>query len=156
MRKITPLALVVALAAFAFTLSVTASNEIGKSLEQGGGGQTFTANLSGAAETAGGDTDGKGQARVTLNTDKGEVCYELTVSNIEAASAAHIHEGAAGKDGPPKVTLDPPASGSSKGCKPAEAELIKQIGQNPANYYVNVHNKEFPKGALRGQLSASK
>jgi len=27
--------------------------------------------------------------------------------------------------------------------------------QNPANYYVNVHTKEFPKGALRGQLSAS-
>ncbi|MGH7965215.1 MAG: CHRD domain-containing protein, partial [Candidatus Binatia bacterium] len=24
---------------------------------------------------------------------------------------------------------------------------------NPANYYVNVHTAEFPKGAVRGQLS---
>jgi Cu/Zn superoxide dismutase len=146
MRRITPFTLVMALAILAFSLAM-ASTQAGRS---------FSANLTGAAETAGGDTDGKGQATVTLNPDKGEVCYELTVSNIEAASAAHIHEGAAGKDGPPKVTLDAPASGSAKGCKPADAELIKQIGQNPANYYVNVHNKEFPKGALRGQLSGSK
>ena len=66
---------------------------------------------------------------------------------------AHIHEGAAGKDGPPKVTFDPPKTGSAKGCNPADAALIKAIMQNPADYYVNVHNAAFPKGAVRGQLS---
>jgi len=25
--------------------------------------------------------------------------------------------------------------------------------ENPANYYVNVHNAEFSKGAVRGQLT---
>jgi hypothetical protein len=29
----------------------------------------------------------------------------------------------------------------------------KEILKNPADYYVNVHNAEFPLGALRGQLS---
>ena len=155
MRKIIPFTIVTALVVLAFSLSAMAWKEAGKLQGQAQAGRSFSASLTGAAETAGGDTDGKGEAKITLDPDKGEVCYELTVSSIDTATAAHIHEAAAGQDGPPKVTLDAPAGGASKGCKPADAELIKQIMQNPANYYVNVHNKGFPKGALRGQLSAS-
>jgi hypothetical protein len=52
------------------------------------------------------------------------------------------------------VTLTPaPATGSSKNCVAAEAAVIKRITQNPANFYVNVHNAEFPNGAVRAQLS---
>ena len=100
-----------------------------------------------------GDTKGSGTAQVTLNSDKNEVCYDLTVKDIQDATAAHIHEGAAGKDGPVKVPFDAPKAGSAKGCKPADAAVIKDIMQNPGNYYVNVHNAAFPKGAVRGQLS---
>ena len=38
-------------------------------------------------------------------------------------------------------------------CVSAGEDLIKEIRQNPANYYVNVHNADFPDGAIRGQLS---
>jgi hypothetical protein len=31
-------------------------------------------------------------------------------------------------------------------------EEARDIVKNPENYYVNVHNAEFPGGALRGQL----
>jgi hypothetical protein len=33
-----------------------------------------------------------------------------------------------------------------------DKDKIKHVMQNPANYYVNVHNAEFPDGAVRGQL----
>jgi hypothetical protein len=31
--------------------------------------------------------------------------------------------------------------------------VVKDIVANPGNYYLNVHNAEFPPGAVRGQLS---
>lgn len=118
------------------------------------GGRPLTANLTGAAEVPGpGDADGAGSAKITLNQGKGQVCYELTVSNIATANAAHIHVGASTVAGPVLVGLDPPANGSSKGCVDLDKEKFKDLIQNPANYYVNVHNAEFPDGAVRGQLS---
>jgi CHRD domain len=100
-----------------------------------------------------GDPKGSGTVQVTLNPEKGEVCYELSVANIQEATAAHIHEGATGKEGPVAVALDAPKTGSAKGCKQADAAVIKAMMQDPTGYYVNVHNAAFPKGAVRGQLS---
>ncbi|HEX6732150.1 MAG TPA: CHRD domain-containing protein [Pyrinomonadaceae bacterium] len=121
--------------------------------EQHQGGRPLTTTLTGAAEVPGpGDTDGTGTAQITLNHGQGEVCYELTVDKIAAANAAHIHSGAVDKAGPPIANLTAPTNGSSKGCVSLDKDKIKDIIQNPANYYVNVHNAEFPDGAVRGQL----
>jgi hypothetical protein len=101
-----------------------------------------------------GDPDGRGRATVTINQGQDQVCYELTVSNIAAVTAAHIHRGARGVAGPPVVMLEPVAAqGPSKGCVSAPADVIKEIRRNPAGFYVNVHNAEFPDGAVRGQLT---
>lgn len=116
-------------------------------------GRTLTTPLLGAEEVPGpGDPDGSGFAVITLNSGQGEVCWELTVSNISPATAAHIHSGPAGVAGPVVVTLSPPTDGSSDGCVAADPVLIKDIRKNSTNYYVNVHNTEYPAGALRGQL----
>jgi len=120
------------------------------------GGRKFTTALTGAAEAPGpGDPDGSGTASLRLNPGQGEVCFELTVANIALpATGAHIHEAPAGSPGPVVVPLTPPdASGSSSGCVSADRELIRDIIQNPEEYYVNVHSTEFPAGAVRGQLS---
>ncbi len=114
------------------------------------GGRPLTANLAGANEVPGpGDADGSGTAHVTLNQGQGEVCWSIEVADISAPLAAHIHFGEAGVAGGVAVALSP-----TSGCVDGVDEgLIKDIRQNPHRYYVNVHNSDFPPGAVRGQLS---
>ena len=118
------------------------------------GGRQLTTTLTGEQEVpVPGDPDGIGFATVTVNPGKGLVCYELSVSDIVPAAAAHIHEAPPGEAGPVVVTLEPPTDGSSDGCVEVDRAEAKDILKNPADYYVNVHNAEYPAGALRGQLS---
>ena len=117
------------------------------------GGKPITITLTGAAEVPGpGDPDGTGTATITLNHGQGQVCYELSVAKIATPTAAHIHTGAVGAAGPVLVPLTSPANGTSKDCATLDKDKIADIMKNPGNYYVNVHNAEFPDGAVRGQL----
>jgi hypothetical protein len=116
------------------------------------GATKVMANLTGSAETKKGDPDGKGTATVTINAARTQVCYKLNVSGIAKATMAHIHKGAVGKDGPPVITLKAPTTGSSHDCVAVEAALGKDLAADPDDYYVNVHNADYPGGAIRGQL----
>jgi CHRD domain len=117
------------------------------------GGRPFATTLSGAAEVPGpGDPDGSGTATLTVNPGRGEICYTLTVAGIAPSTAAHIHVGPAGVAGPVVVPLGPPTDGTISACADVDRALALDIVQNPENYYVNVHNAEFPAGAVRGQL----
>ncbi len=104
--------------------------------------------------TLSGPGNGNGTASVTVDPGASTVCYELTVTLDPPASAAHIHRGEAGANGPVVVPFETPASGSSSGCvEGVDAALASDILANPAGFYVNVHNSAFPGGAIRGQLS---
>lgn len=111
------------------------------------------ATLTGEAEAPGpGDPDGSGSADLTFDDDDGEVCFDIEVSGIDPVTAAHIHEAPEGEAGNIVVGLvadSGPLSGCVTGVDPA---LINEILDNPAAFYVNVHNVPFPAGALRGQL----
>lgn len=118
------------------------------------GGRKLQTTLTGAAEVPGpGDTDATGTASVTVNPGQKKICYDLTVANIDPATMAHIHAGAAGVAGPVVVTLQAPTGGSSSGCVTVTQELALKILKSPADFYVNVHNAAFPSGAARGQLA---
>ena len=119
------------------------------------GGRQLTTTLTGEQEVPVlGDLDGTGFTTVTVNPGQRMVCYELSVSGIAPATAAHIHEAPPGVAGPVVVPLsEVPSDGFSSGCEQVGRDLAKEILKNPADYYVNVHNAEFPGGALRGQLS---
>jgi len=120
----------------------------------GAGGRPMVVSMTGAQEAPGpGDPDGTGTAWFWINPGQGEVCYVLEVENIAPATASHIHVAPAGVPGPIVIPLNPPTSGSSSGCAEADRSLLVDILVNPSAYYVNVHNADFPPGAVRGQLS---
>jgi hypothetical protein len=115
---------------------------------------TLNATLAGSAET---DEDGTGTASVVLDPDAGTACWNLSAEGIDPVTISHIHVGAAGTDGDVVVDLDLDGfDGTSEGCNDAaDAEALQAIIDNPAGYYVNLHNEAFPGGAIRGQLAAA-
>ena len=116
-------------------------------------GNRFIAQLSGAAEVPPADPDGTGMARISVNDDSNRICTDLEVREIGTVTAAHIHRGAAGVNGPVVVTLDPPDDNDSDDCDTATDALIDEIRHNPSAFYVNVHTAEYPNGAIRGQVA---
>ena len=151
-RRLFAVLMLAAIAALAIAGPASAAKLGGAGADQGG--RQLTTTLTGEQEVpVKGDPDGIGFATVTVNPGQGVLCYELSVSGIAPATAAHIHEAPPGVAGPVVVELLPPTDGSSSDCIQVGRALAKEILQDPADYYVNVHNTEFPAGALRGQLS---
>ena len=102
--------------------------------------------LVGGTEVEPGDPDGYGLADVRVSA--GEVCWKITVSEVAPIAAAHIHAGPRGVNGPVVVPLEPFAGG----CTDVPRRTSRFIADYPSEWYVNVHNAEYPTGALRGQL----
>ena len=136
-----------------------AAADLGRELGTG-----FTAKLRGSIEVPAGDPNASGTAVLRLNAAEGLVCFHLVVTGANAPLvAAHIHQAPAGQAGPvvvPLLTPAAPAPGSnvqqSKGCVSADPALISTIKANPSQFYVNVHNKQFPAGVVRAQLRTLK
>jgi CHRD domain len=118
---------------------------------------TLRANLT-TAVPGPGDPDGTGTAMFKVYKTK--LCYTLSVQGIKPATEAHIHKGAKGQTGPVVVPTDQTSFNlprpTSRGCEPIPSSLSTALIQNPSNYYVNVHNKPYPEGAIRGQLRMMK
>jgi hypothetical protein len=115
------------------------------------GETTLSASLSGPVETPKGDPDGAGTFTARLNAGHDQLCYTLTSTMIGAPTAAHIHAGEQGVAGPPVVPLQPQATDS---CVAIDKAVADKILADPSGYYVNVHNAEYPRGAVRGQLTS--
>ncbi len=115
-------------------------------------GPTLSTDLVGAEERPGpGDPDGTGFITLTLNQGQREICFEVTLSGIDAATAGHIHKAPAGEPGDVFVALFG-SEGPGAKCVSATKAQIKEIRQNPEMFYVNIHTATFPAGAVRGQL----
>jgi hypothetical protein len=116
-------------------------------------GKPITVAMTGAAERPGpGDPDGSGTAHFRLSPGHEQICYTLTVTDVAPAAAAHIHIAGPDDPGPVVVPLEAPTTGTSSGCVEVERDLVVDIIRDPGSYYVNVHNADYPGGAVRGQL----
>jgi hypothetical protein len=141
-----------------FTIGISLALAVASTLVLAGGtmagGRPISIELTGAAEAPGpGDPDGSGTASFTFNAGTGEVCFEYSVTGVAPLAAAHIHVAPAGSPGPVVIPMPPSSPTGGSGCVTADRDLIIAILRNPSGYYFNVHNSEFPAGALRGQLT---
>lgn len=110
----------------------------------------FVAKLAGANEVPPTPSAASGTGQFTLNPD-GSVTYQVSTSGV-IGTAAHLHLGAAGVNGPILVPLNggPTTwSGTSTPLAPASIAALQSGGT-----YVNVHSAAFPAGEIRGQLHA--
>ncbi len=113
--------------------------------------RTYSLKLAGKAETPPGAPKGIGAAVVTVHGKTLKACWRFSrLHGFTSPTAAHIHSAAAGKAGPIVIPLG--AKFKHAGCAPASATLLKAIEKNPHGFYVNIHNKKYPGGAVRSQL----
>jgi hypothetical protein len=108
------------------------------------------ATLHGSSETTNGAPGGSGTARITLNPKTGEACWTLTYTGIGKPLSAHVHKGAAGEDGPVVIPLGDVYA--NKGCVLTPEASLAKVSAHPDAYYVNIHTRKQPNGAIRGQL----
>ena len=132
------------------------------------GDKSFKAKLTGMDQVPPVKTEAKGIAHFKVSADGKQMTYKLTVKNIMNVTAAHIHEGSMGKNGPVVAGLfsGPKKEGKFSGTL-AEGtitdkdlkgslsgksldDLVKMIGTGGA--YVNVHTDQNPGGEIRGQI----
>ena len=122
-----------------------------------GSGKQLIARLSGASEVPPTTSTASGVANISVDTVTNQICWSINVGGMSTTATdiptmAHIHQGAVGANGPVVVPLFPPLPlPNSSGCT-TDATYAPMIAANPAGFYVNVHNADFPAGAIRGQL----
>lgn len=115
-----------------------------------GGYRGTSVTLSGAQEVPPVTTSATGSGTITINADK-SVSGSVTTSGV-AAAAAHIHEGAAGKNGPIIIPMTKTSDNVwtvQAGAKLTDAQYESY---KAGNLYVNVHSATYKGGEIRGQL----
>ena len=112
-------------------------------------GADVNVTLSGANEVPPVATSASGQGTISI-ADDGAVSGSVTTTGIQS-TAAHIHIGAVGKNGPVIVPFikegDTYKAPSGAKLNPEQMKAFKA-----GDLYINVHSAAHPGGEIRGQL----
>ena len=109
--------------------------------------------LSGANEVPPVATTATGTGTVTINADR-SVSAKITVTGM-TATASHIHEGAAGANGPVIVPFTKTADNTFASAEGAKLTEAQYASYKAGNLYVNVHSAKNPGGEVRAQLKGN-
>ncbi len=118
--------------------------------ERGMGMEGHRVVLQGSQEVPPVTTAATGSGVITIKPDR-SVSGSVTTTGINA-TAAHIHEAAAGANGPVIVPMT--KSGDATWSVAAGAKLTEAqyAAHRAGNLYVNVHSAAHPNGEIRGQI----
>lgn len=106
--------------------------------------------LSGSQENPPVTTAASGSGTITVGADK-SVSGSVTTTGV-AATAAHIHTGAAGKNGPVIVPLTKTGDNVWSVAAGAKFTDAQYESYKAGDLYVNVHSAANKGGEVRGQL----
>ena len=107
--------------------------------------------LSGAQEVPGNTSAASGTGWLSVNPVTKAVAVRTETTGV-SATAAHVHQAAAGVSGPvviPQTQTSPGVWTSAPGAVISDALLIAFM---KGELYLNVHSAAFPGGEIRGQL----
>jgi hypothetical protein len=155
----------VTMAFVAFAILSSVNTPIYSSVEE----KKFWAGLEGEFEVPPTSTNASGIAMFKNTQDN--IWYMINVTNIDNVTAAHIHSGILGENGPIVATLfdaDVPienvngilAQGNLTANMLEGPLLGKQLSDLTTNMqsnatYVNMHSTDFPDGEIRGQIMSA-
>ena len=114
----------------------------------------YEVNLSGNNEVPPVKTDASGSGSFQINPDH-TVAAKVSVTGMQA-TAAHIHEGAAGTNGPVIIPFTKTADNTFAAPPDAKLTDAQFMSYQAGNLYMNVHSAKYPGGELRAQLTLLK
>lgn len=153
-----------AMAAVLATLMITAATYGLTNMVFAQGAAKFGFNLTGSEEVPPVQTNATGLAEISPYTIAGDsITYTVNATNINDATAGHIHFGKPGENGPIVFTMfkyDPPRdevleTGTITADKlegPMSGKQVSDLAFAGANgsLYMNIHTVENPNGEIRG------
>lgn len=106
--------------------------------------------LAGSEEVPAVQTEATGSGTITVGADK-SVKGSVKTKGIDGI-AAHIHQAAAGKNGPPIISLE--KTGEGVWSVPKDSKLTDEqlAAYKAGELYVNVHSAAHKNGEIRAQL----
>ena len=114
------------------------------------GGHNVKVSLSGGEEVPPATTSASGSGTIKIDADK-SVSGSIKTTCVDC-TVAHIHVGAAGKNGPVIIPLT--KTGDGEWSVPAGTKLTdaQYDSFKAGDLYVNVHSAKYKGGEIRGQL----